>query len=59
MTLFVNTPNKMSEEQADKLLAAGISFMCNKAFSAAYSCFELIPLKTSSCCTIRHFAVSW
>lgn len=62
MSLFVNTLNEMSEEQAEKLFAAGVTFMAGKAFSAAYSCFELITLKDfrllynkALCC----FMVEW
>lgn len=62
MTSFVNTRNKIPEDQAGKLFSAGISFMCSKAFSAAYYCFELIPHKDfgllynkALCC----FMVNW
>ena len=43
MTLFANTPNALPEEEAGKLFAAGISFMSNKAYSSAYSCFDRLP----------------
>jgi len=33
MTLFANIPNAMPEEEADKLFAAGVSFLSNKAIS--------------------------
>lgn len=33
MTLFADTPNAMSEEEVDKLFAAGVSFLSNKAIS--------------------------
>ena len=35
MTLFANIQNDMSGEAAEKLFAAGVSFLGNKAFSAA------------------------
>ena len=62
MTLFANTPNALPEEEADKLFAAGISFLSNKAYSSAYLCFDRIPAKDFSllynkalCC----FMVGW
>ena len=45
MTLFADTPNAMHEEEVDKLFAAGVSFLNNKAYSSAYSCFDRLPAK--------------
>lgn len=39
MTQFANTPG-IPKEDADKLFAAGVSFLSNKAFSSAYVCFD-------------------
>ena len=62
MTLFANTPNALPEKEADRLFAAGVSFLCNKAYSSAYSCFDRISAKDFSllhnkalCC----FMVGW
>ena len=62
MTLFANTPNALPEEEADKLFAAGVSFLSNKAFSSAYMCFDRLPTKDfkllynkALCC----FMVGW
>ena len=44
MTQFANTPG-IPKEDADKLFAAGVSFLSNKAFSSAYVCFDRIPAK--------------
>lgn len=62
MTLFADTPNAMSEEEVDKLFAAGVLFLSNKAFSSAYVCFDRLPVKDfrllynkALCC----FMVGW
>lgn len=62
MTQFANTPDRMSNEEADKMFSAGFSFLTRNAFSAAYECFDLIPVKDFSllynkalCC----FMVEW
>ena len=62
MTLFANTPNTMPEEEVDKLFAAGVLFLSNKAFSSAYMCFDRLPVKDfkllynkALCC----FMVGW
>lgn len=62
MTLFANTPNAMPEKEVDKLFAAGVSFLSNKAFSSAYVCFDRLPVKDfrllynkALCC----FMVGW
>ena len=62
MTMFANTPNDLPKEEADKLFAAGISFMSDKAYSSAYSCFDCLPDKDfkllynkALCC----FMVGW
>ena len=61
MTQFANTPG-IPKEDADKLFAAGVSFLSNKAFSSAYVCFDRIPAKDfkllynkALCC----FMVEW
>lgn len=62
MTLFANTPNTMPKEKIEKLFAAGVSFLSNKAFSSAYVCFDRLPAKDfrllynkALCC----FMVEW
>ena len=62
MTLFANIQNDMSGEAAEKLFAAGVSFFGNKAFSAAYACFDRLSDKDfkllynkALCC----FMVGW
>ena len=61
MTQFANTPG-IPKEDADKLFAAGVSFLSNKAFSSAYVCFDRLPVKDfrllynkALCC----FMVGW
>ena len=61
MTQFANTPG-IPKEDADKLFAAGVSSLSNKAFSSAYVCFDRIPAKDfkllynkALCC----FMVEW
>ena len=44
MTQFANTPG-IPKEDADKLFAAGVSFLSNNAFSSAFVCFDPIPAK--------------
>ena len=51
MTLFANTPNALPEEEADKLFAAGISFLSNKAYSKDFS----LLYNKALCC----FMVGW
>ena len=62
MTLFANTQNALPEEEADKLFAAGVSFLSNKAFASAYICFDRLKVKDfkllynkALCC----FMVGW
>lgn len=62
MTLLANTPNAMPKEKAEKLFAAGISFLSSKAFSSAYACFDRLQAKDfrlmynkALCC----FMVEW
>ena len=54
--------DRIYDGSADKLFAAGVSFLSNKAFSSAYVCFDRIPAKDfkllynkALCC----FMVEW
>ena len=62
MIQFTNIQNDMPGEAAEKLFAAGVSFLGNKAFSSAYICFDRLPAKDfrllynkALCC----FMVGW
>ena len=62
MIRFANIQNDMPGEAAEKLFAAGVSFLGNKAFSAAYACFDRLSDKDfkllynkALCC----FMVGW
>lgn len=62
MTLFANTQNTMPKEEEEKLFSAGVSYLCNKAYSSAYACFDRLPAKDfrilynkALCC----FMVGW
>lgn len=62
MVQFAGTPNNIPMAEEEKLFAAGVSFLCSKAFPAAYACFARITHKDfcllynkALCC----FMVGW
>lgn len=44
MTLFADNP-QMTDEEAEQLFSAGVSLLLGRAYPAAYSCFDRIPVK--------------
>ena len=50
MVQFAGTRNNIPKAEEEKLFAAGVSFLCSKAFPAAYACFARIT---------KHCVVSW
>ena len=61
MTLFADNP-PMTDEEAEQLFSDGVSLLLGRAYPAAYSCFDRIPVKDfrllynkALCC----FMVKW
>ena len=61
MTLFADKP-RMTDKEVELLFSAGVSLLLGRAYPAAYSCFDRIPIKDfmllynkALCC----FMVKW
>ena len=61
MTLFADKP-QITDKETEQLFSAGVSLLLGRAYPAAYSCFDRIPVKDfrllynkALCC----FMVEW
>lgn len=43
MTLFADKP-RMTDKEVELLFSAGVSLLLGRAYPAAYSCFDRIPI---------------